>query len=167
MFPTRISPSILLALIATLGSACDRFDPQVAEDRAYVRLLIPIMQDNALLSERVLIEAAALYNKTSEPETLVKSWTVEIVPLAEHLHSQASFAKPPDTWTDQHSELVAIWGDRAQAYRALSDAITTADDSQWQASRDIADGIKLAEEKWFASTNERLAQNRLVVDQFP
>ena len=167
MFSTRFSATILLALGAALFSGCDRFDPQVAEDRAYVRLLIPILQDNALLSERILIEAAAVYNKTSEPEKLATSWNQEIVPLAEHLHSQASFAKPPESWTSQHGELVDIWGDRAQAYRALSDAIGTADDSQWQASRDLADGIKLAEEKWFASTNARLDQSRLSVDQFP
>jgi len=129
--------------------------------------MIPIMQDNALLSERVLIQAAALFNKKSEPEALVKAWTTEITPLAEHLHSQAAFTAPPESWADHHGKLVDIWGDRAHAYRALADAIATADDSQWQSSRDLADGVKLAEEKWFESANKRLAETGLAIDQFP
>ena len=165
--PRLTRATLFCGTLITIAAGCSQFDPQLQEDRAYVRVLMPLLQDNALLSERVLIEAAAVYNDKSDPEKLGETWSTEIVPLAEHLHSQCSFAAAPESWTTQHGELVDIWGSRAKAYRALSDAIVMADDQEWQAARDLADGVKLSEEKWFQNTNQRLLLNGLAVDQFP
>jgi len=163
----RLKRYLWLGLALSFASSCDRFSAETRDNRTYVNVMMPILQDNSLLAERVLVEAAGVYNEKSEPEALVQNWTDEITPLAEHVHSQASFATPPESWSEQHAKIVDIWGQRAQAYRALSDAIQTADDTQWQSSRDQADGVKLAEEKWFESTNKRLVQSGLVLDQFP
>ncbi len=165
--PRLTRSALACATLTTLLASCAQFNPALREDRAYVRALMPLLQDNALLSERVLVEAAAIYNEKSEPEKLGDTWAAEIVPLAEHLHNQSAFVQAPETWTEHHGELVDIWGDRARAYRTLADAIATADDEQWRTARDLADGVKLAEEKWFQSANERLTPNGLAVDQFP
>jgi hypothetical protein len=155
-------------VVLTLLVACGPFDAETRAHRAYVRQLQPLLVENSLLSDQVLGLAARAYNDPNvEPAALAEAWTKDVVPLSEHLHSQATFVLPPTEWATAHGELVEIWSDRAQAYRALSESITVADPDQWQAARELADTVKLQEEEWFRNTNQTLGPKGLLVDQYP
>ncbi|MEQ1504795.1 MAG: hypothetical protein ABMB14_21340 [Myxococcota bacterium] len=133
----------------------------------YVGSLQPLLQENGLLSERVLSLAAEIYNDASKPQQVADKWGREVVPVAEHLANQASIVPAPAEFTPDHQELVQIWGDRASAYRRLSEAIQTGDTDQWNTARDLADQVKLREEKWFDRLNDRLAPAGVLVDPYP
>lgn len=167
MLPPMSSPfrGLVFALLST--SACTNLDPASAATTDYLTKLQPLLQENSLLAERVLFQAAAIYNEAVKPEQVAESWTTDIVPIAEHLAHQASFVAPPEPYATRHEQLAVIWTDRAGAYRNLGEAIRTADAEQWNAARRAADDVKLAEERWFDDLNEQLAGQGLVVDPYP
>ena len=155
-------------LILTLAlGGCAGLDPASSSTTVYLSELQPLLQENSLLAERVLFQAAAIYNEAAKPEQVANTWSLEIVPLSEHLANQASFVTAPDPFGARHAELVKIWSDRAVAYRNLGEAIKTADAEQWNDARKQADDVKLREEKWFDGLNEQLAPQGLVVDPYP
>jgi hypothetical protein len=134
----------------------------------YLTSLQPVLQENGLLVERVLIQAAIVYNNDSlRPETVADVWNHEIAPLAEHVYNQASFVQPPPEYAAAHKELVEIWGDRASSYRSLGEAVQQGDIEAWNQARSLAESVKLREEKWFDRLNEGLASSGLIVDPYP
>jgi hypothetical protein len=149
--------SVLLACNAGPGDATSE----------YLVRLQPLLQENGVLAEQVLFQAASVYNEAVKPEQVADSWTHDVVPLAEHLHNQASFVTAPDDFGSVHTELVQIWGDRALAYRNLGEAIQTGDIEEWNKARELADSVKLREEKWFDRLNTTLAPSGLIVDPYP
>ena len=157
-----MSPLLTFAL-----AGCAGLDPASSSTTVYLSELQPLLQENSLLAERVLFQAAQIYNESTKPEQVANVWTVEIVPLSEHLASQAEFVSAPDPYSSRHGDLVKIWSDRAVAYRNLGEAIKTADAEQWNDARKQADDVKLREEKWFDGLNEQLAPQGLVIDPYP
>ncbi|MEZ4241224.1 MAG: hypothetical protein R3F59_34705 [Myxococcota bacterium] len=149
-----------LALAAGCGGAGDATS-------TYLDQLDPLLQENGLLAERVLTLAAQIYNDSARPEQIADSWGRTVVPIAEHLADQASFVEPPQPYVQAHQEIVQIWGDRATAYRSLSEAIQTGDTEGWNAARNLADDVKLREESWFYALNERVGPMGLIVDPYP
>ncbi len=149
-----------------LAAAC-ALDPDADQAAGYVADLQPVLFENAALADRVLALSVSATEKKSSPEQIRKAWDDEIVPLAEHLHDQASFVRAPSAWAESHAQLVDLWGDRASAYRALSIAIEEGDEKRWRDARALADGVKLHEEEWFRGANQRLADWHLAVDPYP
>ncbi len=153
-------PPVLVLIACALDA-----ETQAAQD--YVLRIQPVLIENGFLAERLLVLSARVYNRQADDHAIRRTWTDEIAPLAEHLHDQASFVTPPGPWAPAHTGLVDIWGDRAQAYRALGRAIDHGDPTRWQEARELTDSVKLREEEWFATTNQRLATYGLEVDPFP
>jgi hypothetical protein len=153
--------------LALLWLAACALDPDSRAAADYVTRLQPVLFENAELADEVLSLSSQVYEKKIPSDKLEQSWDADIVPLAEHLHDQASFVEPPPGWGESHAQLVAIWGDRASAYRSLGRAIHDGDTERWRQARELADGVKLREEEWFRTTNQRLVSYRLVVDPFP
>ena len=141
--------------------------PEAQRDKAYVKDIQPLLVENGHLAERVLLLSAKVYNKDGDPDSVAQAWTRDVVPLAEHLHNQAQFVTPPKSWLEDHDELVGIWGERAQAYRSLSEALVLSDVDAWKQARAQATRVKLAEEEWFKESNKRLAASNLPIDPTP
>lgn len=133
----------------------------------YLAQLHPLLHENGLLAERVLLQAAKVYNDQVKPDSVAEAWTEEIVPLAEHLQNQASFVAAPAPYTQVHLDLTAIWGDRALAYRNLAEAIQSGSTDEWNKATALASDVKLREEKWFDTLNTSLAALNLSVDPYP
>jgi hypothetical protein len=153
-----------LTLVVVLGG-CGASDDETTQ---YLNALQPLMQENGLLAERVLLQAAKIYNNEAvKPDQVADAWIHEIVPIAEHLHNQASFVAPPSSFATTHADLVLIWGDRALAYRNLGEAIQTGNTDEWNKARELANQVKLREERWFDTLNGALAPSNLMVDPYP
>ncbi len=164
MSPTRIiaAPAFAVVLVA-----CSALSPDTQAANRYVKELQPLLVENGHLASRVLSLAARVYNGEGDPGDLARAWTSEVVPLAEHLHQQAQFVQAPEPWAARHEELVDIWGDRAQAYRTLSEALVLADLDGWKKGRAEATEVKLREEEWFKSANLTLAPMGIQLDPMP
>ncbi len=152
--------SLTLLLPLALASC---MSPTARSAPAYVAELAPLLQENGLLAERVLEAAAAAHNGTTDAAALEDAWQHEITPLSEHLRDHAMLAEPPV----RHADLVDLWSDRAEAYRALTEALADGDLTSWQAARATADQVKLREEEWFKTTNVELASTWVSLDQYP
>jgi len=151
-----------------LLAGCLQPDPAVLVANDYYERLRPLLLENSLLAERVLFEAARQYNAPEgKGAPVAVTWTTDIVPLAEHLHHQASFVTAPEPFADRHEELVDLWGRRALLYRQLGEAVYTSDLSGWTDAKKKNDELKLEEERWFVRLNETLAPIGLVVDPYP
>lgn len=156
----------VLALAALVG--CGPLSPEAQQANAYVKDLQPLLVENGHVAERVLLLAANVYNQPkTDPEALGAAWTNDVVPLAEHLHHQAQLVEAPAPWVASHAELVDIWGDRAKAYRSLSEALVLTDDQGWTTARTEVTQLKRKEEEWFKKTNTSLAVHGLWVDPTP
>lgn len=153
--------------VVLLLASCQPIDPATTATTEYLTRLQPLLQENSLLAERVLFQAAAIYNEAAKPDQVASAWSSDIVPVAEHLHHQAAFVAAPDVWSLNHNELVEIWGDRAAAYRNIGEAIKLADAASWKSARELAEGVKLREEKWFDALNAAVAPMGMVVDPYP
>ena len=153
-------------IILLLATACALYS-NAGQAADYVVQLQPVLFENAALADRVLALSVAVSEKKATPDQVRKAWDDDIVPLAEHLHAQVSFVQPPSAWAESHAQLVDLWGDRAAAYRSLSIATDEGDEKRWREARALADGVKLHEEDWFRSTNQRLAGWHLSVDPYP
>lgn len=155
-----------MLFLSALLLACTP-DPLAVEARQYVVDLDPILQENGLVAERLLIQAAAAYDGKVQPRDTRLAWTADIVPLAEHLRDQAVAVQAPASWTQDHKELVDIWTRRADGYRDLAESVDTGDPALFKDGRAKADNAKVDEETWFRDTNARLEPFGLYVDQFP
>lgn len=133
----------------------------------YVEQLQPLLQENSLLAERVLFQAAAIYNNAARPDDVANKWESDITPIAEHLHFQAKLLQAPEDWVDTHANLVEIWGDRAAAYRDISEGLRQADRERWDRGSKAAEEVKLQEEDWFVGANERLGSINVSLDPYP
>ncbi|MEN0062432.1 MAG: hypothetical protein AAGA48_09780 [Myxococcota bacterium] len=133
----------------------------------YVGQLQPLLHENSLLAERVLFQAADIYNNAARPDDVANKWETDITPIAEHLHFQAKLVDAPEEWSDQHSGLVEIWGDRARAYRDISEGLRLADRERWDRGRSSAEKVKLEEEAWFGEINEKLGSMNVNLEPYP
>ena len=134
---------------------------------AYVAEIAPLLQENGLLAERVLVVAAKVHDGKLEVGDAAIAWRDEIVPLAVELSDNAALCAPPVEWSTRHAELVDIWTDRAQAYDHLATAMSEADVERWNAARAASDDAKLREEAWFKAVNAEIAPTRITLDQLP
>ena len=148
-------------------SACGPFSPEAQQTNRYLKDLQPLLVENGHLSERVLMLSAKVYNKDGDTDSLAQAWTGEVVPLAEHLHHQAQFVEAIEPWSQRHGELVEIWGDRAVAYRTLSEALVLSDPDEWREGRAQATQVKLREEEWFKEVNQILLTTNQQIDPTP
>jgi hypothetical protein len=126
------------------------------EARAYADKLAPVLQENGLLADQVLAIASTVHTGDDDPDAVRAHLAERVVPVAEHLHHQASFLEVGSSFEDRHQALVAIWAERAAAYRDLLDALTTGDREQWTRAIQLATDVKLKEEQWFQETNDEL-----------
>ena len=149
-----------------LLTAC-QLDPKARSATEYVVKLQPLVQENSLLAERVLFQAAEIYNGATRPDEVADAWTTDIVPLSEHLHHQAGFVQAPEGWAERHGSLVEIWGERAHAYRSISEGLRMADEEAWDSGRALAEDVKLREEQWFDALNEELRPMSRGVEAYP
>ena len=133
----------------------------------YVGQLQPLLQENSLLAERVLLQAADLYNNAARSEDVVQKWETDITPVAEHLHFQAKHAEVPEEWSERHDQLVRIWGDRGGAYRDITEGLRLVNRERWDRGTKSADEVKLAEEDWFVAINEELGAINVSLDPYP
>ncbi len=148
-------------------TTCLEPDPATLAATDYFEKLRPLLHENSILTERVLFQAAKVYNEADKVPPLAPDWTGEVVPLAEHLHHQASFVSAPDPYAEQHAKLVDLWGRRALAYRQIGEAVFTSDLATFIDARKKADELKLEEERWFDHLNEAMAPLGLLVDPYP
>ncbi len=157
-------PILVLTASCQLGG-----DPATRAASDYITELQPLLQENSLLAERVLYQAAAIYNDATRPDEVADAWTGTIVPLSEHLHDQASFVvlEEGNPWAERHEALVAIWGERAHAYRSISEGLERADRERWDEGRKLADEVKVKEEQWFDEMNTQVTPLGFVVDAYP
>jgi hypothetical protein len=156
-----------MPLVPALLAACLQPDPATVAATDYFERLRPLLHENSLLAERVLFQAARVYNEKDKVPPLAADWTGDVVPLAEHLHHQASFVAAPDVFAEPHAELVDLWGRRALLYRQIGEAVFVADLASFTDARKKADALKLEEERWFDHLNETLAPLGLLVDPYP
>ncbi|MEO0600009.1 MAG: hypothetical protein AAF211_01145 [Myxococcota bacterium] len=133
----------------------------------YVGQLQPLLQENSLLAERVLFQAAAIYNNAARPDDVANKWETDITPIAEHLHFQAKLVPAPEEWSETHEGLVEIWGDRARAYRDISEGLRQADREAWDRGSTAAEEVKLEEEDWFDKLNDKLGAMNVNLDPYP
>ena len=157
----RTTPLLLLALLA-----CGRRAPD-PDHALYVRQLTPLLDDNGLLAERMLRAAAELHAGRATSAQALERWRDEVVPLAHHLHDQASLVQPPDPWVAPHERLTGIWETRATGYQLVLDGVEMGDESRFKRGRALADRAKLDEESWFQDANASLLAHGLLIDQFP
>jgi hypothetical protein len=157
-------PSMWTTLPLVIALACSGGDDVTTQ---YLGQLRPLLQENGLLAERVLLQAAKVYNEEAKPDQVADVWIEEIVPLAEHLQNQATLVVPPPPYASSHAEIVAIWGDRALAYRNLGEAIQSGSTNDWNAATTLTSDVKLREEKWFDTLNTALAPSGSSVDPYP
>lgn len=169
-FSRAARPTVLLITLSLV--ACQSQRPS-ADSVTYANQLAPLLSENSLLAERLLHTAANAQDASLEqdespdPTAIASSWREQIVPLAEHVARQAQLVVPPPTWLEEHEELSGIWTSRAEGYRSIADGLTDGTEARFKRGRALADRAKLNEEEWFQKANERLASERISLDQFP
>jgi hypothetical protein len=146
-----------LAALAISCAGCGPLSPDVQEANRYLKQLQPLLIENSHLASQVLNLAADSYNEKGDAESLAESWATQVVPLAEHLHHQTAALPAEGAWSMRQTDLVEIWGNRAQAYRGLSESLAVADRAAWTTSVAKANAVQLDEEVWFKQTNKALA----------
>ena len=156
--------TLLLTLL--LLSACSR-RPHAPDNAFYVVLVTPLLDDNALLAERLLAAAAATLEAPEATDTTLEAWRDEVVPLAHHLHEQASLVQPPASWVAEHERLVGTWSTRASAYQLILEAAERGDEGRLKRGRALADRAKLDEESWVQDVNGRLSADGIQLRQYP
>jgi len=156
--------AMLISLL--ILSACSR-RPHAPDNAFYVMLITPLLDDNALLAERLITAAATSLNAPEATSDAVEAWRDEIAPLAHHLHEQASMVQPPASWVSLHERLVNTWSARATGYQLLLEASERGDEVRLKRGRALADRAKLDEEAWMQEVNVRLAADGIELRQYP
>lgn len=167
MLRREMIPTLFPVLVMGSLTGCATLDPETAAATEYVNDVQPLMLENSLLAERLLVLASRLYNEDVPEDGFAPLWNDEIVPLAEHLHIQSDATKVPEAWKERHDNLVVIWSDRATAYRAMGEAIVLADRKRWKEARELEGQVVKREETWFQGVSSELAPFDLVLEQYP
>ena len=167
--PHQSSRHHLFVLVTALvaSSACRPSPPGAEEAHQYAKQLSPLLYENGLLAQRIFESASEISQGQAKVDAFETRWRASITPLAEHLVDQAEALTVPTPWRDRHDGLVAIWGVRAEGYRAVSLALERGDKASWRAGRDLADDSKVREERWFIETNRAMKPLGVVLDQIP
>lgn len=162
----RPTSTALCGLVWIAVSACTE-DPRRVQTIDYLTALRPVLYENALLSEQVLIQAAAVHDGRSTPEVLLAAWDSDIVPLAQHVHVMAEQVQPPESLAPDHRVLLELWGRRSKAYSDVAESLHVANlDDFGTAQREIA-AVTLQEDQWVRGLNAKLASMDLFVDLVP
>ncbi|MCO4744399.1 MAG: hypothetical protein KC912_06405 [Proteobacteria bacterium] len=157
-----MSPLLFMLLVA-----CGEPSPETGLAATYSDQLKPLLYENGLLADQIYETAAAAQGGKLDAAAVEVRWASRVTPVAEHLADQAELIIPPTGWETRHDELVEIWTDRADGYRALTDALARGDRDQWREGRKQADESKVREERWFIEVNRLLAPHGIALDQLP
>lgn len=160
----RLRPVVAAAALLLLG--CNE-DPRRAQTLEYLLELRPVLYENRLLAEQVLIQGAAVHDGRGSPETLMSAWDSEIVPLAQHVHDMAEAVEAPPNVAPDHRALGELWKRRYKAYRDVSEAYHTADLTAFQNAQREAAAVTLEEDQWVRALNAKLQPMELYVDLVP
>ena len=155
-----------LAIAMTLAGGCGA-PPEAKESRDWVEDLQPVLAENGLVWERMLMTAADVHEGKRDADGTALAWNQDLVPLVEHVRDEAALIQPPNGWATEHAALVAVWAQRAESYRDLSVALRQGDTERWRNARPRADKAKLDEEAWFRTTNDKLRPLGITLDQYP
>lgn len=155
--------NVILSLLLVVG--CVQRPPS-PDNAFYVVLITPLLDDNALLAERLLTAAAAVHKAPDTPGAALEAWRDEVVPLAHHLHEQASMVQPPGSWAVEHDRIIGTWAARAAGYQLILEAAERGDEARLKRGRALADKAKLDEESWMQDVNARLAADGLHLRQY-
>lgn len=150
-----------------LLASCTGSDPNRAEAIAYAKSLAPLLDENALIADRLLDVASSIHDDPPPSAEVRTAWSQDLVPMAEHLRDQSLFVSAPPSWSAPHKELAAVWSARADAWRDIAEAMDVGDLDLWRQGREKADTAKLGEEAWFQKSNEKMGAYGVVLDQFP
>ncbi len=142
-------------------------DPEHQKTVDYLTALHPVLQENSLLAERVLVQAAHVYNKDADADAIADAWATEVLPLAQQIPVLAEEVHPPPHLTVDHQNLVSIWTKRAEAYREVVEGLGTADRARFQAASNSTAAITLSEDQWVRGFNAKIEPLRLYVDLYP
>lgn len=154
-------------LMATLLLAACGPDPEHQKTVDYLTALHPVLQENSLLAERVLVQAAHVYNEDADATAIADQWDHEVVPLADHVATLAAGIQAPPHLSVDHQNLVEIWGQRADAYREAVEGLQTADRARFQEAASATAQITLTEDQWVRAFNARIEPLKLYVDLYP
>ena len=152
--------------LAALVGCSEPSDEAVAA-ASYAEMMRPVLYENGLLADQFYESSAAIQQSAAAPADIEVVWKTRITPLAEHLVVQADLVTPPPEWESRHDELLSIWRSRAEAFRAIGDALDRGDRELWASARSSSDKCKIDEEEWFLETNEILKPYRISFDQLP
>ena len=157
---------VVFGMLAGTLLACSE-DPRRQQTLDYLERLQPVLYENSLLAQQVLLQAATVYNGTAKPEALATAWEVDVVPMAMHVHTLAGSVEPPDHLAADHAALVQLWQRRADAYRDVAEGQRTANVELFsRAQRDVS-AITLSEDQWVRAFNAKLAPMDLYLDLCP
>ena len=157
----RSSPA---TVVLVLFAACTTADPSAA---AYEATLRPLFRANSQLAISVINLAADAHDKRVDVGAVQSRWRTAIVPSSEHIAWQAAVADVPEDWTETHDQLVAIWGQRAAAYRDLDFAIRDARREAWTQAGESVNESQVAEEAWVAEVVKILDSRGVRLDPYP
>jgi hypothetical protein len=158
------TPTVLVLLSA--ATACGP-DPEHEKTVDYLTELHPVLLENSLLAERVLVQAAHVYNKDAQADEIASAWATEVLPIAESIPVLANEVQPPPHLSVDHNNLVDIWSKRADAYREVVEGLQTADRSRFDAASNATAAITLSEDQWVRAFNAKIEPLRLYVDLYP
>jgi len=142
-------------------------DPQHEKTVAYLTDLHPVLLENSLLAEQVLVQAAHVYNKDADAPTLIDGWSHQVLPLANHVVVMAEEVQPPEHLASDHAKLVSIWTQRSRAYREVVEGLHTADAARFDAAARETAAITVSEDQWVRAFNDKIGPMQLYVDLYP
>ncbi len=141
--------------------------PGAAENRAYADALAPVLLENGLLADQLLILAGAVHDDRVNSSLLTTRWSEEIVVLAERVAIEAAAVPAPPAWRADHASLLAAWKGRAGALRDGASALADGDRAGWESARAAATRAQLDEEAWFRAANDRLGPSGMHLNPHP
>ena len=162
----RYAARMNVLLLTALWGCAEPSDEAVAA-ASYAEMMRPVLYENGLLADQFYETAALVQQSAAASGDVQVVWNSRITPLAEHLVVQADLVTPPPEWESRHDELLSIWRSRAEAFRAIGDALERCDRELWASARSSSDKCKIDEEEWFLETNEILKPYRISFDQLP
>jgi len=156
------------ALAASLATACGPSAEHV-KTVDYLTELHPVLEENSLLAEQVLHQAAYVYNQEADADAdaIAAAWSHDVLPMAQHVAVLAEEVQPPEHLATEHAELVGIWTKRAKAYREIIEGLHTADAARFEAASQEIARITVSEDQWVRALNARIGPMNLYVDLYP
>jgi hypothetical protein len=160
--PQSHNATVLVFILASTLVGCT--DQTTAE---WTKQLDPLMVENGLLADQMLLVAAGVYNETSDGAAVAETFATTVVPVSESLAFRADAMQPPKEWELQHDQLVDIWTRRAGAYRGMSEALILIDAERFNGSLKEVQQAAEAEEAWFGQVGGQLAKQGVTLAQYP